>query len=126
MTHDDIDRILSREEELLPSSGFAASVMDAVQRESALPPPIPFPWKRALPGLLVAALALLAVAAVFVVGVAQLIRHGAGGPFAIFWESGWTTVIAGTANPTVAWIFATLVLTLASVMLSLRLAGTRD
>ena len=125
MTHGDIDRILSREEELLPSSGFAASVMDAVRREAALPPPIPFPWKRALPGLLVAALALIAVAGVFVAGLAQTIRHGVGGPLAISWESGWTTLVTGTANPTVAWTFAALILTVVSVILSLRLANGR-
>ena len=47
MTHDEIDRILSQEEELLPSAGFTASVMDAVRREAALPAPIPFPWTAA-------------------------------------------------------------------------------
>ena len=35
MSHDEIDRIFSREEEILPSSGFSASVMDAVRREAA-------------------------------------------------------------------------------------------
>ena len=34
----EIDRILSREDEILPSSGFAVSVMDAVRREAAAPP----------------------------------------------------------------------------------------
>jgi hypothetical protein len=48
---DDIDRVLSNEDSIVPSSGFAASVMEAVQREAETPPPIPFPWKRALPGL---------------------------------------------------------------------------
>lgn len=60
----EMDRILSREEEILPSSGFALSVMDAVRREAAAPPPIPFPWRRALPGLVVGigAVALVLVA----------------------------------------------------------------
>jgi hypothetical protein len=47
----DIDRMLSTEDSIVPSSGFAASVMEAVHREAEAPPPIPFPWKRALPGL---------------------------------------------------------------------------
>ena len=34
---DEINRILSSEEEILPSSGFAVSVMDAVRREAAAP-----------------------------------------------------------------------------------------
>ncbi len=50
-----IDRILATEEELAPSSGFLASVMERVQEEAAAPPPIPFPWFRALPGILLAA-----------------------------------------------------------------------
>lgn len=51
---DTIDRILAAEEELLPSSGFLATVMERVQEEAAAPPPIPFPWKRAIPGILLA------------------------------------------------------------------------
>lgn len=41
--YDKIDRILSREDEVLPSSGFAASVMNAVRQEAAAPPPIRSP-----------------------------------------------------------------------------------
>ena len=55
MTDNRIDGILGAEEELVPSSGFLASVMDRVREEAAAPPPIPFPWKRALPGFVVAA-----------------------------------------------------------------------
>ena len=55
MTDERIDGILGAEEELVPSSGFLASVMDRVREEAAAPPPIPFPWKRALPGFAVAA-----------------------------------------------------------------------
>lgn len=61
--NDEFDRIMSQEE-ILPSSGFAASVMEAVRREAAAPPPIPFPWKRALPGALFAAATLIGILAV--------------------------------------------------------------
>ena len=61
--NDEFDRIM-QEEEILPSSGFAASVMEAVRREAAVPPPIPFPWKRALPGALFAAATLIGILAV--------------------------------------------------------------
>lgn len=50
-----IDRILAGEEELVPSSGFVASVMDRIRDEAAPPPPLPFPWKRAAPGFVLAA-----------------------------------------------------------------------
>jgi hypothetical protein len=58
MTREALDRILSSEDQIVPSSGFAASVMDAVRQEAATPPPIPFPWKRALPGLVLGVVAL--------------------------------------------------------------------
>ncbi len=47
---DPIDRILSADEQLVPSSGFVSSVMERVREQAAAPPPIPFPWKRMLPG----------------------------------------------------------------------------
>ena len=50
----EIGHILAGEDELLPSSGFAASVMDRVRQEAALPAPLPFPWKKAIPILLLA------------------------------------------------------------------------
>jgi len=46
-----LDRILLDQETLMPSSGFASSVIDAIQQEAAAPAPIPFPWKWALPGM---------------------------------------------------------------------------
>ena len=64
-----IDRILASEEPLIPSSGFLESVMERVREEAAAPPPIPFPWKRALPGIPL-------IAGVFGWGAVELIRHG--------------------------------------------------
>ncbi len=49
-----MDNILANEPELVPSSGFLACVMERVHEEAAAPPPIPFPWKRALPGMILA------------------------------------------------------------------------
>jgi hypothetical protein len=64
-----IDRILAGEEELIPSSGFLASVMERVEEEAVAPPPIPFPWKRAIPGIVL-------TAGVFGWGAVELIRAG--------------------------------------------------
>lgn len=66
----EIGRILATEDEILPSSGFLASVMERVQQEAAAPPPIPFPWKRVVPGMLLAG-------GVFCWGVAELMRAAA-------------------------------------------------
>lgn len=64
-----IDRILASEDELIPSSGFLASVMERVQQENAQPAPLPFPWKRLLPGALM-------VSGVLSWGGYELIRQG--------------------------------------------------
>lgn len=53
--NDKLDNILAGEPDMVPSSGFLASVMERVTEEAAVPPPIPFPWKRAIPGLILAA-----------------------------------------------------------------------
>jgi len=61
MTDRDLDRYLAVSPEVVPSSGFTANVMEAVRREAATPP-IPFPWKRTIPGLAAAALLLVCFA----------------------------------------------------------------
>ena len=60
MTPEDLDRVLARDAQgVRASPRFAAAVMAAVRREAQAPPPIPFPWTRAAPGI---AAALLIVA----------------------------------------------------------------
>ncbi len=49
-----IDRILATDEEIVPSSGFVAAAMERVRAEAAMPAPIPFPWRRAVPGIVLA------------------------------------------------------------------------
>ncbi len=49
----EIEGILATEEELVPSSGFLAATMERVMQEAAMPAPMPFPWKRTLPGILI-------------------------------------------------------------------------
>jgi len=51
------------EEQLAASSGFALSVMEAIQVQAAEPPPIAFPWRRVVPG----SIAILCALAGFVV-----------------------------------------------------------
>jgi hypothetical protein len=65
---DTIGRILASEEALVPSSGFVSAVMGRVHEENSALAPIPFPWKRALPGMSLAA-------AVFGWGVFEMLRH---------------------------------------------------
>lgn len=48
MRPEELDRLLSEEPDIVPSSGFVASVMEAVTAE-ATASPLRFPWKRAWP-----------------------------------------------------------------------------
>jgi hypothetical protein len=68
-TADSVDRILSSEEQILPSSGFLTAVMERVEEESRVPAPIPFPWKRAL-------LAIPLVIGVVGLSVYEFVRYG--------------------------------------------------
>jgi hypothetical protein len=43
---DALDRILASEPPIVPSSGFAARVRDAVEEAASEAPPLPFPWSR--------------------------------------------------------------------------------
>jgi hypothetical protein len=125
MNHDEIDRVLSREEEILPSSGFAASVMEAVRREAAAPAPITFPWKRALPGVVLAGLTVALVAVVLVAWMVQLGREGSSPQLSADWISASLPFVKANLTSAAGWTLAVLALSLASVMLSLRLAGGR-
>lgn len=120
MRPDDVNRILSREEEILPSAGFVDSVMEAVRQEAAAPPPIPFPWKRALPLLVAGGVTLVLVIAV---AVAELSRGGAVSPQSAVT---WTSLMPALNTPTkvnAAWTLLALFISFVSVKLSARMAA---
>lgn len=72
MALDDLDRLFSGYREISPSPVFLARVMDSVRREAEAVPPLPFPWRWALPGLVGAAIAVFSFFGVTV----QLIGGG--------------------------------------------------
>ncbi len=121
---DEIDRILSRDDEILTSSGFTASVMDAVRREATAPPPIPFPWKRALPVLV---LGVLLLGLILVGGVVAMVRLGQ--PMApqlpVAMPSVAPSLLGGGIQSAIVWIVAALLVAFVSVKLSMRLACGR-
>lgn len=99
MKTDDIDRAL-REGEIAPSSGFVSSVMYAVRREAATPPPVEFPWARALPGFVALIIALATCVVQFIhaantahpstvltASLVDLLASAKG------YDGGWTTII---------------------------------
>jgi hypothetical protein len=130
--NDEIDRILSRKDEILPSSGFTVSVMDAVRREAAAPPPIPFPWKRALPGLVAGGFALALVLAAGVVTILRMGRASAAPQLpmslSLSLPSALTPIFGLLRNlgSAAGWTLLALLVTFVSVKLSMRLASSTD
>jgi hypothetical protein len=121
---EEIDRILSREDEMVPSSGFAVSVMDAVRREAAAPPPIPFPWKRALPGLAVGSLVLALILGAIVRAIAQVDKAPTP-QLSMSMPSVMPSIFNGGLRSAAIWTALALLVALVSVKLSMRLASGR-
>jgi hypothetical protein len=107
----EIDQILATEEDMIPSSGFLSSVMESVQEEAAAPPPIPFPWKRAIPGILLAtgvlgwgAVELVRVAPEVLRSVALTTPHLTAATVVSFEDAAWVAVALGFSLA--SWLFA--------------------
>lgn len=117
---DPLDAVLLAEfnsaEQLRPSSGFVLSVMDAIHEETAVPPPIPFPWKLFVPGTI----AVLCTLVAFVVWGVRHYSAATAGNFAP------TLLSLLSINSTVSWISLSLVLTVIAVFSSFRLANGRS
>ena len=107
-----LDAMLASEDEITPSSGFLSAVMERVQEEASAPPPIPFPWKRALPGVAL-------VAGVFGWMGVELVRAGI--PATV-------QIPPGLVQPLeqAGWVALALAVSLASWLLARRLAGRAE
>jgi len=109
-----IDRILATDEEIVPSSGFFAATMERVREEAAAPPPIPFPWARAIPGILL-------VAAMLALGGWELARYTAAGARQFTIAAPAFTPANGRMLEQAGWVALALIVSYASWMLSVRL-----
>jgi hypothetical protein len=111
-----LDRTLAAEEELIPSSGFLAATMERVRDVAEMPKPIPFPWLRALPGI------VLAVAVLGWCGF-ELLHAGLGSAREIsFAQPRWAVVNAHALEPA-GWVAVALAFSVFSWLLSRRIAG---
>src|SRR5260370_12413759 len=122
ISNNEIDRVLSREDEILPWAGFAVSVREAVRREAAAPRSILFPWKRALPGLVVGGLVLAVVLVAGVVAIAQMDKATAPPP-SISLPSGLARIFQGNVQSAPNWTMRALLVTFLSVKLLMLLAS---
>jgi hypothetical protein len=111
-----IDRILASDEELIPSSGFLASVMERVAEEARMPAPIPFPWKRAVPGILLAA-------GVFGWGAIEFVRLAIPATKGVAFSMPHVSAAAERPLEQAGWVAIALGVSLVSWMLSRRITG---
>jgi hypothetical protein len=118
MNRETIDHILATDGELVPSSGFLASVMERVEEEAAAPAPIPFPWKLALPGILLAV-------GVLGWGAVEVVRAALPAVRAISLPEPHIATSFAVPLQAAAWTAGALGVSLVSWLLSRRLAGRR-
>ena len=113
MQYDELDRIMSEEHTVVPSSGFTASVMAAVLRESSAAAPIAFPWMRVLPGLIGLGVALAVL-------VQQLFVQPEMGAARFYpaWLPAFVDIIEAGKRIGVQWVSLALFLVFASMRLS--------
>jgi hypothetical protein len=116
LTSEEIDRILAGEEELIPSSGFLSSVMERIEDEAAAPPPIPFPWKRAVPGMALAA-------GVFGWGAFELVRAGISAASQFSLPAVHATAALSPPMQQAGWVALAVGISVASWLLSKKIAG---
>ena len=112
----------AREDWILPSSGFAEAVMAAVHRENEAPEPIPFPWRRALPGLVAGAVALLGCVAVcvYLLASAAAVPAAASGAW-LNWQGAMTAWLSRAAFPGIGWLALSLAIPLLCLVILRRL-----
>jgi hypothetical protein len=115
---DAIDRVLAGEQVLVPSSGFVAAVMERVREEAATPAPIPFPWKLAMPGIVLAAGALGWSAY-------ETMRSVLAGTQQFVFSPPQLSTAAVLSLEDAGWVALALAASLASWLLSRQLAGRR-
>lgn len=117
MQYDELDRIMSEEHTIVPSSGFTASVMSAVLRESFAAAPIAFPWRRVLPGLIASGVVLaVLIQRIFVQPGISAAR------FYPAWLPAIVDIIEAAKRFGVQWVTLALFLVYVSMRLSTRLA----
>jgi hypothetical protein len=131
MTDRELDQILGSEPEVLPSKTFAGSVMRSVRREATTPPPLAFPWLCLVPAAFVFGLVLAVLIAVPLAESNEPAEPVLGFEWLDLsllgtWTGAWLQSLIGLLNSmAVGWIAAALLLTVACVVVPLRLVRGR-
>jgi hypothetical protein len=118
-----LDRALKDDRDsILPSLGFAESVMAAVRSED--PAPLRFPWKRALPGLTAGIVAVAGVTAGDI-WVLERMPARAATASASDWHAMLAPMLQRAASPAMGWTLVALLIPLVSLWLTRRLLFSR-
>ena len=126
--HDALNRLIEehfagRSDQLVPSSGFVASVMESIQAEAAAPPPIVFPWRRVLPGALVALCGLIVLVVLVLHGD---VLHGGNAALAAPAHAQLALSfppVFSAGDGVLGWILVAACLSVAAIAASFRLTG---
>jgi hypothetical protein len=130
-SNDDLDRLLDEHlsgasEQLEPSSGFVLSVMESVQAEAAAPPPIPFPWRRALPAFVLALCGMAMLVGLVLwaggSGAAAAPAHAQSMPSLLHSLVASAQLFTGS-QATLCWVVVAACLSIAAIAASFRLTG---
>jgi hypothetical protein len=123
MREHELDHILSTDLEIRPSSRLARAVMDRVRLESTAPPPIAFPWMRALPAVVAIVLGVawtaLEASALRATHSAETVSPLAG------WLDSLRSVASTAESAGIGWIFLSLILACVCWEFALRTVGRR-
>jgi hypothetical protein len=109
--------------ELAPSSGFALEVMNAVKSEISAPSPIAFPWRRALPGIVVL-FCVMATIGVFLLRLSRaVVARGPSPHGSAAFRPAPLTFHLSSLEQVLCWIVLTACLSLALSIGAMRLAS---
>ncbi len=104
---------------ILPSSGFTASVMSAVQSEASASPAIAFPLVRALPGF---AAYLAVIAMLIAVCVAGVRANNSQAPGDLSWQGLRVPILHDGSSTAIFWLILSMLIALLCLTLTQRLS----
>jgi hypothetical protein len=119
--HDQLDEWLQSDAgatDIVPSSGFTDRVMTAVRESAVAPPPIPFPWLRVVPWIVVA-IALMGFSSL------ELTRLSPAASPEVDWPGAWQNRLQSIASPDMAWLTLGILLSLVTMTFALRVGAWR-
>jgi hypothetical protein len=130
MNDNDLNQVLMVREEIVPSSGFVASVMEAVQQEAAAPAPIPFPWKWAVSGFVVSVAMAFGLIARWVYSGARVSHPVQTIATALSTDTLTSSLpqvhVAVSTLAALEWSALAILVSFAAAWLSMRIAGVRE